>query len=101
VDANTKDVLRVERRIAGPVDVRVPWELQRRYRLPAWVVVDRDDLTIRYTPVHFSDPDEVILLPKSVESLTLVRSDLQSIRRSDTFNGYRRFLTTGRVVKNP
>lgn len=100
VDANTNDVLRVERRIDGPVDVRVPWELQRRYRLPAWIVVDRDDLTIRYKAVRFSDPDEIILLPESVESLTVVRSGLQSIRRTDTLSGYRRFLTTGRV-KHP
>ena len=31
VDADTYDVLRVDRRIDGPVDVQVPWRLQRRY----------------------------------------------------------------------
>lgn len=100
VDANTNDVLRVERRLDGPLDVRVPWRLQRRYHLPAWVVVDRDDQTIRYKAVRFSDPDEVILLPEAIESLTVIRSGLQSIRRTDTLSGYRRFLTTGRVVKD-
>ena len=97
VDATTHDVLRVERRLSGPVDVRVPWKLQRRYNFPAWVVLERDDLTVRYGAVAFSDPDEVVLLPESIDSLTVLRSGLQSIRRTQTFKDYRRFLTTGRV----
>jgi hypothetical protein len=100
VDANTYEVLRVERRIGGPVDVQVPWRLQRRYHLPAWVVLDRDDLTVRYSAVAFSDPDEILMLPESMESLTLIRGGLQSIRRTETFDAYRRFLTRGRVVKD-
>jgi len=99
VDAQSHEVLRVDRRIAGPVDLRVPWNLQRRYGLPAWVVLERDDLTLRYQTVAFTDPDEVVLLPESIESMTVLRSGLQSIRRTDRFSGYRRFLTTGRVIK--
>jgi hypothetical protein len=100
VDAATDEVLRVDRHLDGPVDVRVPWPLQRRYHLPGWVVLERDDLTMRYTAVAFSNPDEVLLLPESVESLTIVRSGLQSTRRTQTFKGYRRFLTAGRIVKD-
>jgi hypothetical protein len=98
VDATTYEVLRVERRIPGPIDAQVPWTLQRRYLLPAWVVLERDDLTIRYKPVTFADPHEVILLPESSESITVVRGGLQSVRRSERFSGYRRFLTGGRVL---
>jgi hypothetical protein len=101
VDANTHDVLRVDRHIDGSVDVRVPWGLQRRHNLPPWVVIERDDQTMRYKAVAFHDPDEVMLLPESVESLTVLRGGLQSIRRTDTFSSYRRFLTRGRVVKDP
>ena len=101
VDANTYDVLRVDRRMDGPVDVRVPSQLQRRHNLPPWVVIERDDQTMRYKPVAFGDPDEVLLLPESVESLTVVRGGLQSTRRTETFRSYRRFLTEGRVVKDP
>ena len=101
VDANTRDVLRVDRHLAGPVDVRVPAQLQRRHNLPAWVVIDRDDQTMRYKPVTFVDPDDVVLLPESVESLTVVRNGLQSTRRTETFRNYRRFLTASRVVKVP
>jgi hypothetical protein len=99
VDANTHDVLRVDRHNAGPVDVRVSWTLQRRYRLAPWIVIERDDLTLRYKPVSFSDPEETIVLPESLVALTTVRSGLQSIRRTDTFRDYRRFLTDSRLVK--
>ena len=101
VDATTHDVLRVDRRLAGPVDVRVSGRLQRRYNFAPWVVLDRDDLTMRYKPVTFNDPDEVVLLPESIDSLTVLRGGLQSIRRTETFSGYRRFLTTSRIVKHP
>ena len=101
VDPNTHDVLRVDRRLDGPVDVRVSWTLQRRYGFGPWIVLERDDLTMRYKAVAFSDPDEVIRLPESIESMTVLRGGLQSIRRTDTFSAYRRFLSTGRVVKEP
>jgi len=101
VDSATHEVLRVNRQLLGPVDVRVPWAIQRRHGLPPWVVLDRDDLTMRYKHVAFSDPDEVMLLPESIETMTVVRSHLQSARRSETFSEYRRFLTAGRVVKAP
>jgi hypothetical protein len=101
VDATTHDVLRVDRHIDGPVDVRVPRPLQRRHSLPPWVVLERDDQTMRYKPVAFGDPDEVLLLPASIESLSVLRGGLQSSRRTETFSSYRRFLTGGRIVKEP
>jgi len=99
VDANTHDVLRVERRLDGVVDVRVPLTLQRRHGFGPSIVLERDDLTMRYKAVTFSNPDEVIRLPESIESITVLRSGLQSMRRTDTFSEYRRFLGTGRIVK--
>jgi hypothetical protein len=98
VDAATHEVLRVERGLHGPVDVRVPAKLQRRYNFSSWIVLERDDLTLRYQAVAFTDPDEVILLPESIESVTMLRGGLQSIRRTEKFSGYRRFLTTSRVT---
>jgi hypothetical protein len=97
VDEQTHEVLRVERRLAGPVDIRVSTRLQWQYGLPAWVVLERDDQTLRYKRVEFTDPDEVLLLPESIESLTVVRTSLQSTRRIETFSSYRRFLTSGRM----
>lgn len=101
VDAVTHEVLRLDRRIAGPTDVRVPMPLQQRYRFPSWLTIDRDDMTLRYTEVAFSDPEEVMLLPESIESVTMLRSVLQSTRRTQVFSDYRRFLTEGRIIKGP
>jgi hypothetical protein len=99
VDAATDDVLKVESWLDGPVDIQVPAKLQRRYSLSSWVVLERDDLTLRYKPVRFAQPDEVLLLPDTIESLTVLRNDLQSIRRRDVFSDYRRFLTSGRIKR--
>ena len=97
VDAATFDVLRLERRVTGPTDVRVPMPLQRRYQFNPWLTLDRDDLTLRYKEVTFTDPDETVLLPESIESLTVFRGGLQSMRRTQVFSDYRRFLTAGRI----
>jgi hypothetical protein len=99
VDARNYDVVRVERGLGGPVDVKVPALIQRRHHLASWVVIVRDDVTIRYKTVAFSDPDEVMLLPESIDSFTVVRGGLESTRRNQTFSGYKRFVTGGRVLQ--
>jgi hypothetical protein len=99
VDAETHAVLRLERHLAGPTDVRVPPLLQRNYGFPLWLTIDRDDLWVSFAEVAFTEPDEVLLLPHSIESRTIVRTGLQSTRRTQVFSDYRRFLTAGRVIK--
>lgn len=99
VDATTYDVLRVERSLGGPVDVRVPLKIQRRHNLDRYVVIQREDTTVRYRTVAFSDPDDVLLLPESVESFIVVSGGLQSTRRSQVYSDYRRFVTAARVVE--
>ena len=99
IDAATYDVLKLERHIAGPTDIQVPLPLQREYGLPAWITIDRDDLTLRYTEVVFSDPDEVMLLPESITTTTVLRTGLQSTRRTQEFSDYRRFLTESRIKR--
>src|SRR4051812_12730377 len=54
VDAGTLDVLRLERRVASPTDVRVSLPLQRRYQFTPWLTLDRDDLTLHYKEVTFT-----------------------------------------------
>jgi hypothetical protein len=99
VDAESYDVLRVDRGLGGPVDVKVPLPIQRRHRLDNWVVLLREDLTIRYKPVAFTNPEEVLLLPESITSVIMVRGGLQSSRRSQTFSDYRRFVAEGKVLQ--
>lgn len=97
VDAASHEVLRLDRRITGPTDIRVPHSLQRKYRFTPWLTIDRDDLTLRYKEVAFTEPDETLLLPESIEMITVVRSGLQSTRRTQVFSDYRRFLTGSRL----
>ena len=99
VDAGNYDVLRVDRSLGGPVDVKVPALIQRRNTLNSWIAIVRDDTTIRYKTVVFSDPDEVLLLPESIESLTVIRGGLESTRRNQTFSDYKRFVTRSRVLQ--
>jgi hypothetical protein len=99
VDATTYDVLRVERGVGGPIDVRVPLRIQRRHNLDNRVVIIREDTTIRYRTVSFTAPDETLLLPESIESLSIVSGGLQSTRRSQIYSDYKRFVGDSRVVE--
>ena len=100
LDAETDDVMKVETRIDGPIDIQVPSALQRRHGLSPWITLERDDLTLRYRNVRFTEPDDVLLLPDTIDALTILRSDLQSIRRRDVLTDYRRFLTSGRIKRS-
>jgi len=99
VDAKSYEVVRVERTLRGPLDVMVPLPIQRRHSLDNYVVIEREDTTTRYRTVAFSDPDEVLLLPESIDSLVIARGGLQSTRRSQTYSNYRRFVSAVRVVE--
>ena len=99
VDEDTNDVLRVERGLLGPVDVKVPALIQRRYHIDNWVVILRDEVTIRYKTIAFSDPDEVLLLPASIDTVNVIRGGLQSTRRTQVFSDYKRFVTSGKVLQ--
>jgi hypothetical protein len=98
IDPETFDVLRIEQHLKSRVDVRVPVKQQREKGLPDWIVVDRFDWVIRYKPVAFENPQETLLLPASIEQVALLHG-AQSNRKTQVFSNYRRFMTTGRVVK--
>jgi hypothetical protein len=98
LDASTYEVLRIDQRISGWIDFRVPDRKNRRIGLPDIQVLERLDTSIRYKPVTFSDPEEIMLLPESIETLMVVRG-MQSYRMRQVFSGYRRFVTGGRLVK--
>ena len=100
IDARTFDVVRVDQHLTGPADMKVSEPLLRRHaNLSNWVVIERYDVTMRYAIVPFTEPEETLLLPRSVSSMMVVHGGLASTRKSQTFSGYRRFLTGGRIVK--
>jgi len=81
------------------VDLKVPLRIQRRHNLQDRVVIMRQDTTIRYRTVNFSDPEELLLLPESIDSLVVVSGGLQSTRRSQTYSDYKRFVGDSRIVE--
>jgi hypothetical protein len=97
VDEATHDVLRLDEELIGQFEYRVPRE-HWGFNGPQTWTIERADSSIRYAPVAFHDPEETVLLPESVESLTVFRG-AQSYRISQTFSGYKRFITGARVVK--
>jgi hypothetical protein len=99
VDAETYQVVRIEQGMSGWADLAVSAQLQRKHNLESYVVVERNDTTIRYKRIPFNDPDEAMLLPESIDTLLVVRGSLESIRSRQVFSDYRRFLTNARVVK--
>jgi len=99
VDRDTHAVLRLDEQIVSVTDVRIPLQLQRQGGWGLYVTVERADSTIRYAPVTFSDPDETLLLPTRVESVSVIRSGgTQRLRVTQSYRNYRRFLTESRVI---
>jgi hypothetical protein len=99
IDAETYDVLRLDRGLSGLVDFRLPWRAARWSPERALWTVERMDTSIRFRPVRFSDPDETLILPVSSSSLRITRgSGTPRLRTTTEYADYRRFLTGGRVV---
>ena len=99
IDPTTHDVLRLDERLTGMFELRVPREHVRHGESP-WMMIERADTSIRYRPVAFHDPDETMMLPASIESFTIIRnSGVPRLRTVQEFSNYRRFITGGRLVK--
>ena len=58
--------------------------------------VERSEMTIRFSKVEFRQPDEVVLLPDSIESLTVFRG-AASLRTEQRLSNFRRFLTRSEI----
>jgi hypothetical protein len=97
VDPETAAVLRLDERLTGRFTVPVPPE-KSRYSAP-WMEVERVDTTTTYRAVTFQDPDETVMLPESVETLTIItNAGVPRLRTTQTYSDYHRFVTDGRVV---
>ena len=96
VDRATAEVLRLDEQLIGSVEIPVPRQ-QMRPGSAATFVVERADSSIRYRPIAFRDPDEIVMLPESIESLQVIRnSGVPRLRVVQRFSNYKRFITAGR-----
>lgn len=100
IDAESHDVLRLDRGLIGLIDIPLPRKVARRASPDAAVwTLERFDSSIRFKPVHFTDPDETLILPVSASSLRITRrSGMPRLRTNTAYTEYRRFLTGGRIV---
>jgi len=99
VDAASYQVLRLESHMVGLGDIRSTTALQRKHNLPEYMTLERYDTSIKYRSITFTDPDESMLLPESIETVAVWRNGFESTRRRQEYSAYRRFVTAGRIVK--
>jgi len=99
-DPATAEIFRVDERLTGMVDIRVPKEWWRRGR-PREITFERLNSSVRYKRVAFADPSEELLLPTSIETVHVHRSDsgaASRLRITHSYANYRRFVTGSRLL---
>lgn len=99
IDQVTGDVLRLDDRLTGMIDFDVPAD-RSRGRARGYMTIERADTSIRYRQVTFQDPEETLLVPTSIDTVTVIRnSGAPRVRKTQRFTDYRRFVTEGRIVQ--
>lgn len=99
VDPQTDAILRLDEFLVGPTDVPIPRTMQS-VGGALYITVDRSDTTTQYQPIVFSDPEETLMLPSRIDSVSVIRaSGIQRLRMTQEFRNYRRFLTETRIVE--
>lgn len=98
IDAETHDVLRLDRSLSGLVDIPLPRKATRRGGVLQWTM-ERWDSTMRFKRITFQDPPETLVLPVTASTLQVTRgSGTPRLRTQTQFIAYRRFMTGARVV---
>jgi hypothetical protein len=101
IDPATAAVRRIDENLLGPTDVPLPREAQRRSGFGGglYITLRRSDSSVRYEPVTFSDPDETLMLPTTIENVWVaVAGSVRGVRMTQQYRNYRRFLTESRIV---
>ena len=101
VDVESGDVLRLDERLTRRFEFREPEDRPRARS--GWLVLERDDLSIRYQRVTFRNPAETLMLPRSFEHSWMFRGSgfVPRYYRSEWFSNHRRFVTDGRLLGVP
>ena len=101
IDADTYDVLRLDQRLGGLVEIPLPKAATKRSSSPSSWTMERWDTSIRFKPVAFENPPETLVLPESQTSFRITRgSGSPRLRTTTQYKNYQRFLTSGRIVGN-
>ena len=98
IDAETSDVLRLDKSLSGLVEIPLPRKAQRFGVDRPWTM-ERWDSSIRFKPVKFEEPSETLILPVSASTIQITRgSGTPRLRTTTQYTSYRRFITGARVV---
>jgi hypothetical protein len=98
IDAETHDVLRLDRVLSGLIEIPLPKKATLRGGSSFWTM-ERWDSSIRFKRVSFDDPHETLILPVSSTTLQVTRgSGTPRLRTSTQYLSYRRFMTGGRII---
>jgi hypothetical protein len=95
-DPETFDIVQVEVRLSKPY--LVPMRPGDIGLIPA-VRVERFESTMRFSRVNFAQPDETVLLPESIETLTVFRG-VPSLRTTQKLSQFRRFLSESTIKQS-
>jgi len=99
IDPATHDVLRLDEELTGMFEFPVPRDQQDIAGGPTTLAVERSDSSIRYQAVTFREPDEILMLPRSVETTSLWRNaPLPRVRVTQSFTDYKRFIGDSHLI---
>jgi hypothetical protein len=98
-EPETATIVRMDEQLIGMVDLPIPRKHQR-INGNLFMTLERADMSIRYRPVRFSDPDETLMLPAEITSSSMWRNGGSAGSRvTQSFSNYRRFVTAGRILR--
>jgi hypothetical protein len=98
IDADTHDVLRLDRSLSGLIEIPLPRMVTRRGGTPYWTM-ERWDSSIRFKRVTFQDPEETLVLPIEASTLQITRgAGTPRLRTTTHYQSYRRFITGARIL---
>src|SRR5215204_3644209 len=98
-EPETATIVRMDEQLIGMVDLPIPRKHQR-INGSLVMTLERADMSIRYRPVRFSDPDETLMLPAEITSSSMWRNGGSAGSRvTQSFSNYRRFVTAGRILR--
>lgn len=96
-DPLTAEIVRIDERLAGRFDLPSP--PRPGGGVAEAPTMERADTTTVYKRVEFQDPPETLLMPASIDSITVIRpSGMPQLRVSQKFSNYRRFVTGTRIL---
>ena len=92
-DPDTFDIQQVDVRLAKPFLIPSP---AGNFALQPAIRVERWEATFRFSSVKFTQPDETVLLPESIDTLSVFRG-APSLRISQRLTNFRRFLSESTI----